>query len=143
MKMFSQHLFIGDRKDAFNVLNGIDTSVDAVLDCTSDMPSSKWKAKNDVRLRKVGFDAESVTKQKLMKALDFITECHREHKKVLVASNKDDRTLLVLLAFLTMKKGYSVDESLNIVVESVNVNISPAFVDYLRKQEAKQTRNAI
>lgn len=140
MVKFSPHILIGNRKDAFNVLQGIDESVDAILDCTSDMPTAKWRKNKSVKLKKVGLDLSSISKQKVMKAVDFVSDQHRDHNVVMMVSNNNDKSLWALLAFLIFKKDMTVEDALNVIYEkSPYFVIDESFVSFIKKYEVARS----
>lgn len=120
MIQYSPHLSIGDGKDMYNILNGIFVGheFDVVLDCSLPKTSRKWHKDKSIALKKISIDKANITNQKIRSVVDFISSMHKEHKNVLICSDKGTEIPnLMLFSFLLIKKGKGLSEAIDSVMD--------------------------
>lgn len=103
----------------FNVLSGTyeTHTIDSVIDVSPTTFSNKWHKDKNVSL-KVSTHLDSITKAKLMVILDYLSTNHKQHKHVMISSNKgNDVPLNVLIAFLALRKNKTMIDAANTVCD--------------------------
>lgn len=114
------HLAIGNGSEAYNCLNtGLFADVKAILDCSQELPTKKWKRKeSEVEVYKVSLSR--LTKDKLERALDFIHEVRRTNRLVMVVCKDGSLSQLVCAVYLMLRKELSLDDAMKQVGGTLN-----------------------
>ncbi len=124
MVKITPHIYIGNHVDMYNTLYGIGNSeISAVLDCTSELPSSKWKKNKSITLKKVGIKPEeNITKTIVNRSNEFIKGQLKIGNAVLIACKQDYiRSYVVALSYFINAKSMSIEEA----IEKINIGIPP------------------
>jgi atypical dual specificity phosphatase len=111
-----QHLYMGNHVDLYSTLIDIAPNrlVGAIIDCTSDLPSSKWHRDKTLPLKKVGIQENvTITRLQIKKALQFIKEQHKQSRPVLVACKTGKtRSATVIASYLIIYKDMTPEQAL-------------------------------